>query len=70
MPIIEFHLMEGRTTDQKRQLCAAVTDAVVATLGVRADQVRILIHTLAPEHFSVAGITAADKAAQAAAQNE
>ncbi|SHF01699.1 4-oxalocrotonate tautomerase [Lampropedia hyalina DSM 16112] len=70
MPIIEFHLMEGRTVEQKRQLCAAVTRSVVDTLGVRPEQVRILIHTLTPEHFSVGGITAADKAAQAAQQNE
>ncbi|WP_028007379.1 tautomerase family protein [Solimonas flava] len=63
MPIIEFHLLEGRTVDQKRRLCDAVTKTVVDVLGVRREQVRILIHNLPPENFSVAGITALDQAA-------
>ncbi|MDH4846239.1 MULTISPECIES: tautomerase family protein [Pseudomonas] len=64
MPIIEFHLMVGRTPDQKRQLLSAVTDTVVDVLGVRPDQVRILIHNVTPEHFSMAGITAAERMAR------
>lgn len=63
MPIIEFHLLEGRTVDQKRRLCDAVTNTVVDVLGVRREQVRILIHDLPPENFSIAGITALDRAA-------
>ncbi|NWL23791.1 tautomerase family protein [Pseudomonas umsongensis] len=65
MPIIEFHLMEGRTAEQKRQLLSAVTDTVVDVLGVRPEQVRILIHNVTPEHFSMAGITAAERMASA-----
>ncbi|MCS0631243.1 2-hydroxymuconate tautomerase family protein [Telluria mixta] len=57
MPIIEIHMARGRTVTQKRELVAGVTDAVVAALGVRADQVRILIDELAPEHFAVSGKT-------------
>ncbi len=68
MPIIEFHLMEGRTVEQKQRLCAAVTRSVVETLDVSPEQVRILIHTITPEHFSVAGVTSAEKAAIAAKQ--
>ena len=62
MPIIEFHLLEGRTTETKRELAARVTDTVVAVLGVKRESVRILIHPIAPEDFSMAGITAADRA--------
>jgi 4-oxalocrotonate tautomerase len=46
---------------------AAITEAVVRTLDVRPDQVRILINELGVEHFSVAGQTAAMR--QAAAVN-
>lgn len=63
MPIIEFHLLEGRTVDQKRRLCEAVTDTVVSVLGVQREAVRILIHNMPPENFAVAGVTALDKAA-------
>ena len=67
MPIIEMHLMEGRTREQKRAVAEAVAEAVVRTLGVRLDQVRLLIteHTL--EEFSVGGVTAGAKREKEAA---
>ena len=37
MPIIQVHLLEGRTTDQKRALVTSVTDAVVKSLGVKPE---------------------------------
>jgi 4-oxalocrotonate tautomerase len=61
MPIIKIHMGEGRTIKQKRTLIAGVTDAVIAALGVRGEQVRILIEELAPEHFAVAGKTTGEK---------
>ncbi|KAF1711552.1 4-oxalocrotonate tautomerase [Pseudoxanthomonas kalamensis DSM 18571] len=55
MPIIEMHLMEGRTDDQKSAVAEAVTEAVVRTLGVRSESVRILITEHGPMEFFVAG---------------
>ncbi|RJG04414.1 2-hydroxymuconate tautomerase [Noviherbaspirillum sedimenti] len=57
MPIIEIHLLEGRSVIQKRALIAGITDAVTNALGVKSDQVRILIDELLPEHFAVSGKT-------------
>lgn len=62
MPIIEIHLLEGRSTEQKRAVSAGVTDALVAALNVRREQVRILIHEVGPEDFSIAGETAGMRA--------
>jgi 4-oxalocrotonate tautomerase len=62
MPIIQFNLLEGRTVEQKRQLARRVTDTVVEVLGVKPDSIRILIHEMAAHDFSVAGVTAADRA--------
>ncbi|MDN5863105.1 MAG: 2-hydroxymuconate tautomerase family protein [Salinisphaera sp.] len=59
MPIIQMNMLAGRTAEQKRAAVSAITDAVVATLGVKPEQVRILIHELGPEDFAVAGETAA-----------
>jgi hypothetical protein len=39
-------------------MIAAVTDAVVESLGVRADSVRIMINEMHPEHFALAGVSA------------
>lgn len=61
MPIIQVNLMEGRTVAQKRAMIAAVTDAVVDSLGVRADSVRIIINELHPEHFALAGVSAGER---------
>ena len=62
MPIIQMNLLEGRTVEQKRSVVAAVTEAVVRTLGVKPEQVRILINELAGEHFAVGGETATMRA--------
>ena len=61
MPIIQVHLMEGRTVKQKRALCRGLTEATVSALGVEAHQVRILIHHLTPDHYSVGGVTEGEK---------
>jgi 4-oxalocrotonate tautomerase len=60
MPIIQFNLLEGRTVEQKRTLAKRVTDTVVEVLGVKPENVRILIHEMGPYDFSVAGVPAAE----------
>jgi 4-oxalocrotonate tautomerase len=69
MPILEMHLLEGRSVEKKRKAVAAVTAALVESLEVPAETVRILITEHSAEHFSVAGRTAGQrKEAEAAAQ--
>ena len=58
MPIIQVNLLEGRTVAQKRAMVAAVTEAIVESLGVRADSVRIMINEMHPEHYALAGVSA------------
>jgi len=58
MPIIEMHLMQGRSREQKRAVAEAVAEAVTRTLGVKPEQVRLLITEHSSEEFSVGGITA------------
>lgn len=61
MPIIQFNLIEGRTNDQKKRLAEKVTDTVVEVLGVKRENVRILIHEMGPYDFSVGGVTQAER---------
>jgi 4-oxalocrotonate tautomerase len=61
MPIIQVNLLEGRTVEQKRELARRLTEAAVEALGVRAEQVRVLLHQMAPEDFAIAGVTALDR---------
>lgn len=66
MPIIEMHLMEGRTTEQKSSAAKAITEAVTSSLGVRAESVRILITEHRGAEFYVAGVAPALKTQKAA----
>lgn len=66
MPIIEMHLLAGRSTEKKRNAVAAVTTALVETLGVGPEQVRVLITEHTEEHFAVGGITVGQRKQEAA----
>lgn len=68
MPIIEMHMLEGRTVEQKHRVAQAVTEAVTRSLGVPAETVRILITEHDRDEFYVAGLPR--KKAQGAANGE
>ncbi len=71
MPIVRIELLQDRTPKVKNELIARVTDAVISTLGVDPDQVRVLLYELPPEHWAVGGQTkAAQQSAFAQQQNE
>ncbi len=61
MPIIQVHLFEGRTVDQKRKCAKEVTDAIVRTLSCPVDHVRIVFEDMKKTDFSVGGVLVADK---------
>lgn len=69
MPILEMHLMKGRTEDQKCSAARAVTEALVASLGVNRESVRILITEHGEHDFFVSGMTMKERSqAQLTAQ--
>ena len=55
MPVVHINFLEGRTTDQKRQLIKGITDAMVEALKVRPETVYIYIHEASKENFGKAG---------------
>lgn len=55
MPIIEVHIAEGRSMEDKNKFVRQVADAAVDSLGVRLEQVRIIIREIHDGHFSVGG---------------
>lgn len=64
MPIISVILGEGRSREQKRELCRALTAAAVEAVQVGPEQVRVVINETPLDHYSVAGVTFADRAEQ------
>jgi 4-oxalocrotonate tautomerase len=61
MPLIEIHLLEGRTDEQKRALLTAVTTAVHESIGAPLETIRIWVQEFSPKEYMAAGVLAADK---------
>jgi 4-oxalocrotonate tautomerase len=71
MPIVRIELLPGRTPKMKDELITRVIDAVVTSLGVDPEQVRVIFFEVPPEHWAVGGQTkAAQKAAFAQQKSE
>ncbi len=61
MPIIHVNMYEGRSLEQKKKLAVAMTDAVVKSLDVKPDAVRIILHDIPKHNIAVAGVLASEK---------
>ena len=55
MPTIRVELMEGRTPEQKKNLVKALTQAVVDTLGSKADSVDVLLFDIKRHDWATGG---------------
>jgi 4-oxalocrotonate tautomerase len=55
MPTIRVELMEGRTPEQKKNLVAALTKAVVDTLGGKAESVDVLLFDIKRSDWATGG---------------
>lgn len=61
MPLIEVHLMKGRTDEQKRALLEGITKVAQETIGAPLSSIRVWINELAPTDFIIAGEMASDR---------
>jgi 4-oxalocrotonate tautomerase len=61
MPLIEIHMLEGRTDDQKKALLASVTKAVQESIGAPLESIRVWVQEFSPREYMAAGVLAADK---------
>ena len=61
MPVIQIHLLSGRSDEKKRKLVAKVTEAVCASLEVEAKDVCIILSEMNHNNYSIAGQLIQDK---------
>lgn len=61
MPLIQIHLLQGRTAEQKKRLLSAVTRAVQDSLETPLPSIRVWIQEFSPEEYMIAGTLAADR---------
>jgi 4-oxalocrotonate tautomerase len=55
MPIVIIHLMEGRDDEKKARAIAAVTQALVESLEVKQESVRVILQEVPLAHWGIAG---------------
>ena len=61
MPIIEVKMLEGRTPEQKSRLSRELTEVAMRVLDVRPEAVRVLIEEIPPAHWSIGGVSFAER---------
>lgn len=55
MPLVMIHLLSGRPGRAKRLLLRSVTAAVVSSLAVPPESVRVILNEVPAGHWAVAG---------------
>jgi 4-oxalocrotonate tautomerase len=61
MPIVQIHLLEGRTVEQKRAMAEKVTQAICETVNVPPEAVKIILSDMARHDYAVAGVLHLDE---------
>jgi len=57
MPLAQIHILEGRTPEQKKKMINEVTTALINSLDVPRENVRVVIYEVPKSHWSVGGLT-------------
>ena len=60
MPIANIMILEGRAPEDKQTLIRAVTTAIVDSLRVKPESVRVIIQEVPPQHWGIGGVSAKD----------
>ncbi|WP_339252029.1 2-hydroxymuconate tautomerase [Sporosarcina sp. FSL W8-0480] len=55
MPYVTVKMLEGRTEEQKRELCEKVTAVVAETTGAPAEKVVVFIEEMPKNHYAMGG---------------
>ena len=60
MPLIQVLNASPASTDKKRELLAALTATYAEVMEIRPETIRVVLHEVPREDWSVAGVTLAD----------
>lgn len=55
MPIIQIELLEGRTTEQKKEIASQITKTLVEVAKCQANDVRIIMRDMKTDNYAVGG---------------
>jgi 4-oxalocrotonate tautomerase len=57
MPLAQIHILEGRTPEQKKKMITEVTNALINSLNVPRENVRVVLYEVPKSHWSIGGVT-------------
>ena len=60
MPIVEIHMLAGRTVEQKREFAKRVTQVVCETLDSKPEKVRVIMHDMPHDSYAIGGVLVSD----------
>lgn len=58
MPIANIQILAGRPAQAKQALIRSVTAAIVESLQVKPESVRVIVQEVPPEHWGIGGVSA------------
>tara|TARA_Y100001968_G_C18745886_1_gene431126 strand:+ start:227 stop:412 length:186 start_codon:yes stop_codon:yes gene_type:complete len=61
MPFINVKMLSGRSTEQKRDLVEALTNAIVETCGADREGTSVVIEEYEREHWARGGVLNSDR---------
>lgn len=61
MPLVEIHLLKGRTDEQKKAMLGAVTRAIHESIDCPIDTIRVWIEEIPRTEFMSAGVLASER---------
>jgi 4-oxalocrotonate tautomerase len=56
MPVVTVQMYTGRTSQQKRALVRAITDAMVEHAGAKSTNLHVIIQEVPKENWALAGV--------------
>ncbi|MGD9736259.1 MAG: 2-hydroxymuconate tautomerase [Solirubrobacterales bacterium] len=58
MPMLEVHLLAGRSDEELRTMVSKLTDAMVESVGAERETVQVIVDEVQLSHWAQAGQTA------------
>ena len=64
MPVVTIQMWSGRSTEQKRRLVRAITDAMIQHANCRPDHLHVIIQDVPKDSWGRAGVLGIDEKEQ------
>jgi 4-oxalocrotonate tautomerase len=61
MPLIQVHMLKGRTDEQRRRIIQGMTNVMIDVCGSNPERVTVLVHEMDADNWGRDGVPMADE---------